>query len=139
MYALEMVVKAITLDEVPRAKRERVSPIKKTRDWMETIDKIQKDEFEALLVEFSDETLALGKPNITPIRFKRMLIEELARMGRKDLKVTLRGKSANGAPILYVLHPTPLFRSTEQVEDRSAAPSEDPARTLESRTRNGAG
>jgi len=132
-----MVVRAITLEEIPRAKRERVSPIKKTRDWIETIEAISKDDFEALVVEFSNETLELGK--VTPVRFKRMLMQELAEMGRQDLKVTLREKSANGAPVLYVLHPTPLFRSTEQEEDRSAAPSEVPARTLESRARNGAG
>ena len=124
MYNLNVTVKAITLEEIPRAKRERVSPIKKTRDWIETIEAIRKDDFEALVVEFSEETLKLGKPDITPIRFKRMLMEELAAMGRKDLKVTLRGKSGNGAPTLYVLHPTPLFRDKEQAEDRSVAPAD---------------
>lgn len=95
-----MSVTKISLGEVPQERAKRVSPIKQTRDWIETLETIRKDEFEALKVEFSPETLALG--SVTPDRFRRMLMLELEAMGRKKLKVMFRGKSANGAPILYI-------------------------------------
>jgi hypothetical protein len=95
-----MAVTKISLNEVPQERAKRVSPIKQTHDWIETVETIRKDEFEALKVEFSSETLALG--SVTPDRFRRMLMLELQAMGRKNLKVMFRGKSANGAPILYI-------------------------------------
>lgn len=95
-----MPVTKISLDEVPQHRAKRVSPIKQTSDWIETLETIRKDEFEALRIEFSQETLRLG--SVTPDRFRRMLLVELQAMGRKNLKVMFRGKSANGAPILYI-------------------------------------
>jgi hypothetical protein len=59
-------------------------------------------DFEALKVEFAPETLKLGKS--TPDRFKRMLAEEIKTLKPgAGIRLTFRGKSANGAPILYVL------------------------------------
>ena len=97
-----VTVKEITLDQLPKARRRRISPIKKTRDWKETMDKIISGDFEALKVEFSSETLKLGKS--APDRFKRMLAEEIKTLKpASSIRLTFRGKSANGAPILYVL------------------------------------
>src|SRR2546421_9008880 len=70
-----VTVKAMSLDELPKARRKRISPIKKTRDWKETLDRIIKGNFEALMVEFSPETLRLGTS--APDRFKRMLAAEI--------------------------------------------------------------
>lgn len=96
-----MSVREITFDELPRATRNRVSPIKRTQDWMDTLAAIQGNRFEVLQVEFSRETLALGK--VTPLRFKLMLESELRSMGRGDLKVMFRGWSKSGARTLYVV------------------------------------
>jgi hypothetical protein len=95
-------VKEIALDQLPKARRKRISPIKKTRDWKETIERIVAGDFEALKVEFAPETLKLGKS--APDRFKRMLAEEIKSLKPGAwIRLTFRGKSANGAPILYVL------------------------------------
>ena len=95
-------VKEIALDQLPKARRKRISPIKKTRDWKETIERIVAGDFEALKVEFAPETLKLGKS--APDRFKRMLAEEIKTLKPgAGIRLTFRGKSTNGAPILYVL------------------------------------
>jgi hypothetical protein len=97
-----MTVKEITLDQLPKARRKRISPIKQTRDWKETLERIVSGDFEALKVEFSPETLKLGKS--APDRFKRMMAEEIRKLKPgAGIRLTFRGKSANGAPILYVL------------------------------------
>jgi hypothetical protein len=97
-----VTVKEITLDQLPKARRKRISPIKQTHDWKETVDRIISGNFEALKVEFSPETLKLGKS--APDRFKRMLTEEIRMLKPgTGIRLTFRGKSANGAPILYVL------------------------------------
>jgi hypothetical protein len=96
-----MGVREITLDKLPRATRNRVSPIKNTPDWIETVAAIRENRFEVLEVEFSPETMALGK--VAPLRFKLMLEAEIKAMGRGDLKVMFRGWSKTGARILYVV------------------------------------
>lgn len=97
-----MTVKTIRIDDLPKARRKRVSPIKKTRDWNEVIDRIKYSDFEAIQVEFSEETLKLGKS--VPDRFRRMLQTEIKAMGLDSfLRVTFRGRSPNGAPVLYVI------------------------------------
>jgi hypothetical protein len=99
---LYVTVKEITLDQLPKARRKRLSPIKKTRDWKDVVDRIVSGDFEALKVEFSPETLKLGKA--APDRFKRLLAEEIRTLKPgAGIRLTFRGKSANGAPILYVL------------------------------------
>lgn len=95
-------VTEITLDQLPKARRKRVSPIKKTRDWKETLERVIAGDFEALKIEFSPETLKLGKS--TPDRFKRMLAEEIKTLKPgSGIRLTFRGKSPNGVPILYVV------------------------------------
>ncbi len=97
-----MPVKEITLDQLPKARRKRVSPIKQTRDWKEVIDRIVSSDFEALKIEFSPETLKLGKS--APDRFRRMLTEEIKTLKpNAGIRLTFRGKSASGAPVLYVV------------------------------------
>jgi hypothetical protein len=97
-----MPVKEITLDQLPKARRKRVSPIKQTRDWKEAVDRIISGNFEALKIEFSPETLKLGKS--APDRFRRMLAEEIkALKPGAGIRLSFRGKSANGVPVLYVL------------------------------------
>src|ERR1700739_2584316 len=96
-----VTVKSISLSELPKSTRNRKSAIKSSQDWIDTIEAIRADKFEALRIEFSKETLALGKA--TADRFRRMLRKELERMGRGDLTVSFRGRSANNAPILYLL------------------------------------
>ncbi len=97
-----MTVKLIGLDEVPKTRRKRISPIKKTRDWAETIENIKTGNFVAIKVEFSPETLRLGKS--VPDRFRRMLAAELKELGLASrLRLSFRGKSKTGAPILYVV------------------------------------
>jgi hypothetical protein len=99
---LYVTVKEITLDQLPKARRRRLSPIKKTRDWKDVVDRIVSGDFEALKVEFSPETLKLGKS--APDRFKRMLAEEIRTLKPgAGIRLTFRGRSANGAPVLYVL------------------------------------
>jgi hypothetical protein len=71
---------------------------------METIAAIRKNRFQVLEVEFSPETLALGK--VTALRFKLALQSELKRMGREDLRIMFRGRSKRGARILYVVRAT---------------------------------
>jgi hypothetical protein len=54
------------------------------------------------MVEFSPETLKLGKS--APDRFKRMLAAEIKTLPlAAATRLTFRGKSASGAPILYVV------------------------------------
>lgn len=54
------------------------------------------------MVEFSPETLNLGKA--VPDRFRRMLAAELKELGlASQVRLSFRGKSKSGAPILYVL------------------------------------
>lgn len=96
-----MSVKPIKLNEVPKTQRRRESPIMQTRDWIETMRAIKDGNFEAVRVEFSRETLDLG--SATPDRFRRLLLRELDRMGRKDVNVMFRGENENGDPILYVV------------------------------------
>lgn len=97
-----MTVKLIGVDEVPKTRRKRISRIKKTRDWAETIENIKAGNFIAIMVEFSPETLSLGKA--APDRFRRMLAAELKDLGlASQLRLSFRGKSNTGAPILYVV------------------------------------
>jgi hypothetical protein len=66
---------------------------------------IRGADFEALMVEFAPETLKIGKS--TPDRFKRLLAAELTAMGLSDkLRLSFRGKSESGVPILYVIRST---------------------------------
>ena len=91
------------MDQYPPGKRTRVSPIKETQDWKETVEKLTAGNWEVLMVEFSPETLELGKA--TPDRFRRMLAAEIKTM--KDVppvRLTFRGKSRKtGAPVLYIV------------------------------------
>jgi hypothetical protein len=118
-----VTVKLIGLDEVPKTRRKRVSRIKKTRDWTETIHNIQAGNFTAMMVEFSPETLSLGKA--VPVRFRRMLAAELKDLGlASQLRLSFRGKSKTGAPILYVLRKqgmqiAPKRRRTDLSRDRA--------------------
>lgn len=102
---IRMSVKPIKIFEVPRTTRRRESPIMRTRDWVETLEAVKKEDFEALRVEFSPDTLALG--SATPDRFRRLLLRELDRMGRRDVNVMFRGESESGDPILYVVRGVP--------------------------------
>ena len=100
-YYHGMTVKAITVDELPKTRRKRVSPIKKTRDWKDVMDRITSGDFEVLEVDFSPALLKLGTS--APIRFKRMLAEEIKRLGiASALHLTFRGITT-GDPILYVI------------------------------------
>jgi hypothetical protein len=97
-----VTVRTIRLDELPKAKRNRVSPIKRTRDWTETMDRIKSSDFDAVMVEFSSDTLKLGKS--VPERFKRMLAVEIKALGLDShVRLIFRGKSASGAPVLYII------------------------------------
>jgi hypothetical protein len=127
-----MPVQSIQINELPKATRNRVSPIKLTKDWRETLERIKAGDFEALRVEFASETLDLGKA--TPDRFKRLLTAELRRLGRyhgmdlyRGTKLTFRGKSATGAPILYVIrrdHMTAGSSKSGEAPEINALPKE---------------
>jgi hypothetical protein len=67
--------------------------------------------------------------------FLAMLAVEVGMMGRKDLKVTFRGKSANGAPILYVLrgvilkdYTKPFMTPEQPYYKKSLKPTSEPAK-----------
>ena len=97
-----MPVQRITRAEIPKATRRRVSRIKRTHDWEETIRQLKMPDCEALKIEFAPETIKIGKS--TPDRFKRLLAAELRSMGLSDkFRLAFRGKAENGAPILYVI------------------------------------
>ena len=108
-----MPVKAISLDELPKARSRKTSPIKKTRDWKETLERIAAMDFELLRVEFSPDTTSLGSS--VPDRFKRMLAAEIKTLGLDSkLRLTFRGVTT-GNPILYVVRrdkQMSLFSST---------------------------
>jgi len=98
---IRMGVKVIKPYEILKSKRHRESPIERTQDWIDTLDAIKNRRFEALQVDFSPGTLALGKA--TPDRFRRLLLREFDRMGRRDLSVKLSHTNESGHPILYVM------------------------------------
>jgi hypothetical protein len=97
-----MTVSTLTRDQLPKAKRIRVSPIKLTKDWQDTVSGIANLEAGRVLqVELDNETLKLGKS--VPERFRRLLQAELAQGDRVGLKVIWRGKDERGVPVLYVV------------------------------------
>jgi hypothetical protein len=126
---LFMSVKEITMDQLPRSTRHRVSPIKKTKEWFETMAAIQANRFEALEIELSPETAGLGR--VAPLRFRLMLEAEIKEMGRDDLKVILR-KPQGRYPVLYVVR-----REIKKTETPSTGSDEDdilkPARANEAK------
>ena len=96
-----MPVKAISLDQLPKARSRKTSPIKKSKDWKATMERIAAMDFEALRVDFSPETLSLGSS--VPDRFKRMLAAEIKTLGLDSkLRLTFRGVTT-GNPILYIV------------------------------------
>lgn len=109
-----MPVRAISLTELPKATRNRNSPIKQTDEWRETLRRIASSDFEALMVEFSPKTLALGKA--TPDRFRRLLATQIKSSPLAPvLQLTFRGKSATGAPILYVVRSDKMASSPKHL------------------------
>ncbi|SRR6266704_5987401 len=97
-----MPVRLIPLDKLPPQRRKKVSPITLTSEWTETLKKLPTLKAgSAIMVEFSTETLKLGKA--TPDRFRRLLVRELKALGRIDLKASYRGKDSVGNPVLYVI------------------------------------
>ncbi len=129
-----MPVQSIDINNLPKATRNRVSPIKLTRDWRETLERIKAGDFEALKIEFARETLDLGKA--TPDRFKRLLTAELRKLGSyhgmdlyRGTKLTFRGKSATGAPILYVIRRDRMptgWEGSEDAPEIDAEPNKPP-------------
>lgn len=113
-----VTVKTITVDQLPKARRKRISPIKKTRDWKDAMDRINSGDFEALEIDFSPETLNLGSS--VPERFKRMLADEITRLGlASKLRLTFRGLTTK-EPVLYVVRRDKqrnLFSSTTAVAE----------------------
>jgi hypothetical protein len=128
-----VTVKTITVNELPKARRKRISPIKKTRDWEDAIDRITSGDFEALEIDFSPETLKLGSS--VPERFKRMLADEITRLGLASaLRLTFRGLTTR-EPVLYVVRRDKqrnLFSSTAALAEEKTRRS---AVKHESRTR----
>jgi hypothetical protein len=86
--------------EVPKATRNRVSPIKLTKDWRDALERIKAGDFTALKIDFDPTTLALGKS--TADRFRRLLQAELKSIGVRGVRLTFR-KSEAGVPILFVV------------------------------------
>lgn len=137
-----MPVQSIRVNDLPKATRNRTSPIKLTRDWREALQRIKAGDFEALRIEFAPETLGLGKA--TPDRFKRLLTAELKKLGsyhsmdlHRGTKLTFRGKSATGAPILYVIRRDcvqPGWEGSEDAPEMNAEPNK-PTTARKSRKR----
>ena len=130
-----MPVQKIEINDLPKATRNRVSPIKLTKDWRDALDRIKAGDFDALRIEFARETLDLGKA--TPDRFKRLLTAELRKLGSyhgmdlyRGTKLTFRGKSDTGAPILYVIRRDRMKAGS----DGSVEPPEINALPKEART-----
>lgn len=97
-----MTVKNVGYDDVPKARRNRRSPIKATADWAEAMDFIRSGNFNVLKVEFSPQTLQLGAA--VPDRFKRLLAAEIKVLGLESkIRLISRRKSASGGPTLYVV------------------------------------
>lgn len=97
-----MTVKSIDFSDLPKARRNRVSPIKRTQDWQEALRRIRSTEFDAIMVEFSPETLKLGKS--VPDRFRRLLAAEIKAMGLDSfVRLTFRRDSPDGTPVLYIV------------------------------------
>ena len=128
-----VTVKTLTFDELPKTRRKRISPIKKTRDWKDAVDRITSGDFEVVEIDFSPETLNLGSS--VPERFKRMLADEITRLGlASTFRLTFRGITT-GEPILYVV-PRP---KQQKLFSSNTAPTDGKTRKSavkdESRTR----
>lgn len=131
-YIIHVPVKAISLDELPKARSRKTSPIKKTRDWKATLERIAAMDFELLRIDFSPETLSLGSS--VPDRFKRMLAAEIKTLGLDSkLRLTFRGVTT-GNPILYIVRrdkqmrlfsSTPSKRRRQQTAEPTVAPEKN--------------
>ena len=99
-----MSVRIIPLSKLPKATRNKSTKIMLSPEWKDAVSKVQfLKKGNAMAVEFSPETLRLGKT--TAQRFKRLFVRELTRMGMTELRAFFRGKDGRGQPILYIAKP----------------------------------
>jgi hypothetical protein len=86
-----MSVRLISLAHVPRLVKKRKSPIKQTPEWKDVCKRIPDlQNGQALAVDFSPQTLALGK--VTAERFRRLLAQEIRAQGWKGVRLFFRAR-----------------------------------------------